>query len=225
MRLLHPAALSLLLSVIPLFAQQVKFIDLTATDQRVELRYPPALPAQNGVGGDYSSISVGDCAPDFRDPRSLTVYVQSVIASDGNPKKPFEAEFKVLNTGKVPLELPVSPHLSDLQPNDASAPFTYMSLALAIFPVEDLSSIGFVELYGKADAPDTMITLKPGEWLKVVAKVNFSLKPPPVGSINLEPGYWLRRVTFYPRPGGSSRAMENVCPNSERAPAVPAHRN
>src|SRR5215813_6712103 len=188
MRFLHPAALSLLLSGIPLFAQQVKFIDLIATAQRVELRYPPALPVQNGVGGGYGGSSIGDCGVDSRDPRSLTVYVQSVIAIDGNPNKPFQVEFKVLNTGKVPLELPVSPHLSDLQPNDAHAKFTYMSLALAISPEEDRSSIGYVELYGKADAPDTVIMLKPGEWLKVEAKVNFSLKPPPAGS-NLVPGY------------------------------------
>ena len=88
-------------------------------------------------------------------------------------KKPFEIEFKVLNTGQVPLQLPISPRLSDLQPSDASVTFTYVSLALAVSTAEDRSSIGIVELYGKADAPDTLITLSPGDWIRVEARVEF----------------------------------------------------
>jgi hypothetical protein len=71
-----------------------------------------------------------------------------VIARGDDPKRPFEIEFKVLNTGTVPLELPVSPHLADMQPSDASAAFTYMNIALAVVPVEDRSAIGSVQLCG-----------------------------------------------------------------------------
>jgi len=45
--------------------------------------------------------------------------------------QPFEAEFKVLNTGQVAIDLPISPHLSDLQPSDESADFHYFSLTMA----------------------------------------------------------------------------------------------
>jgi hypothetical protein len=49
--------------------------------------------------------------------------------------------------------LPIGMHLSDLQPEDASATFTYLSLALSVAPIEDVSSTGYVELYGRAEAP------------------------------------------------------------------------
>jgi hypothetical protein len=77
-----------------------------------------------------------------------------------------------------------------------------------------------------ADAPNTLITLNPGAWLRVEANVHFNLKLPPAGTINLEPGYWIHRVTFYPHPGGSSTAIENVCINRERStPTVRVHRD
>lgn len=227
MRLLHLGWMAvLLLTSTAVIAQQVKFIDLTTTVQRVQLRYPPAPPVENGVGGGSVSGSVGDCGPDIRDPRSLTVYVQSVITSNEDSTRPFEIEFKILNTGTVPLLLPLSPHLSDLQPEDSSARFTYFSLALSVSPVEDRSSIGYVELYGKADAPNTVMMLNPGEWLRLEARVKFnSWKLPPAGTVNLVPGYWLRRVTFQPRPGGYSSAAENICVNENPTPTVSVHRN
>jgi hypothetical protein len=226
MRLLNRVGLPLLLLIgTPLLAQQVRSIDLTTTAQRVELRYPPARPVENGDGGGYGGGLIADCGADSRDPRSLTVYIQSVIPRDNDAKKPFEVEFKVLNTGQVSLQLPVSPHLSDLQPSDAAATFTYMSLALAVSPDEDRSSSGYVELYGKPDAPDTLITLNPGEWLRVETRVEFHLNPPPAGTINLVPGYWLRQVTFHPHPGGFSSAAQNICINEKSMPTVLVPRN
>jgi hypothetical protein len=207
-----------------LLAQQVQSIDLTATPQHVELRHPPTSPNQNG---GYGGSSIGDCGLDARDPRSLTVTVQNVIVRDGDdPTKPFEIEFEVLNTGKVPLRLPISPHLSELQPDDASATFTYKSLTLAVSPIEDRSSIGYIELYGKADRPETLMTVKPGEWLRVEADVEFNLKLPPAGTINLEPGYWLRDVTVHPHPSGFTTSGSNVCINEERPkPTIQVRRN
>ena len=227
MRLQHLVWMAVLvLTSTALIAQQVKFIDLTLTTQRVELRFPPALPVEDGFGGGTASDSIGDCGLGIHDPRSLTVYVQSAIARDKESTTPFEIEFKVLNTGKIPLRLPVSPHLSDLQPQDSSAKFTYMSLALSVSPVEDRSAIGYVELYGKEEAPDTLITINPGEWLRVEAMVKFaSWKLPPAGSAQLVPGYWIHRVTFQPKPGGYSSAADGICINQDSAPEVPVQRN
>lgn len=226
MRFSRDIWLLLVLASTPVLSQQVKFIDLTSITQRVQLRFPPALPAKNGIGGGVGGGSIADCGLDARDPRSLTVTVQNVIVRNVDPKRPFEIEFKVLNTGLVPLRLPVSPHLSDLQPEDASAVFTYTSLALSVSPAEDQSSTGYVELYGNEDRPDTLITLKPGEWLRVEANVDFSLKLPPVGTINLVPGYWLHHVTFHPHPGGFTRSYQGICINEVRpTPTVQVHRN
>lgn len=222
MAFVHWTLPSLLLTVAPPFAQQVKYIDLISTTQRVELRFPPPMPGQNG---GYGGGLIGDCGLDAREPRSLTVSLQSVISRDSDPQRPIEAEFKVLNTGQVPLELPVSPHLADLQPNDASAPFNYMSIALSVSPAEDRSIIGFIELYGKKDVAGTMMILNPGEWLRVDANVKFSSKPLPSGLFNMVSGYWLTRATFDPHPSGYSTVRQGICLKSEPTPSIPVTRN
>jgi hypothetical protein len=73
-----------------LLGQQAKFIDLTTTTQRVDLRYTPAPPVENGFGGGYGGVSIGDCGVGARDPRSLTVSLQSVIVRDNDPKRPLK---------------------------------------------------------------------------------------------------------------------------------------
>lgn len=212
MRSLHSVWVTfLLLANTALLAQQVKFIDVTGEPQRVRLRYPPAPAFENVATGGGMSTSISECGPEIRDPRSLSVYLQSAIVNSSDPMGASQVEFKVLNTGKVPLRLPVSPHLADLQPADSSIAFEYMSLALSASRIKDRRSIGYIELFGKEDAPGTVITLNPGEWLRVEARVKFNRSLPPTGTVDLLPGYWLRRVKFYPHPGGYSSAAENIC--------------
>jgi hypothetical protein len=62
-----------------LFAQQVKFIDLTTTTQRVKLRYPPAPPVENGFGA-YGGASVADYATDSRVKDAMIVWLLPVAA-------------------------------------------------------------------------------------------------------------------------------------------------
>src|SRR5579859_4883031 len=158
-------------------AQEMKFIDISSIRQRTELRYPPAPECKTGTlcavsGGG----SVADGAPDRRDPHALGIYLLRVTPTDINPAEPFQVEFKILNTGTAPIEIPVSPHLSDLQPNDESMSFSYFSIALVVrgegetqTPYVDCS--GFVELYGSSDHPESMMVLRPGEWIRVTANV------------------------------------------------------
>src|SRR5262245_42387130 len=113
----------LLLVASSALSQEISYIDLTAVKQRTELRSPPAPPVdceEEGTvcsSGGYGGISVGDGAPDWRDPHALGVELLRVSPADVNPAEPFEAEFRVLNTGRAPIDIPVSPHLSDLQPS------------------------------------------------------------------------------------------------------------
>jgi hypothetical protein len=111
----------LLLIVFPslLAAQEIKYIDLTGVRQRTELRHPPAPPPEckegaGCLGGGYGGGSIGDGAPDLRDPHALGIYLERVTPTDINAAEPFQVEFRVLNTGTALIELPVSAHLSDL---------------------------------------------------------------------------------------------------------------
>jgi hypothetical protein len=85
-------------------------------------------------------------------------------------------EVRILNTGSVPLTLPFSPHLADLQPADPARKFAYSELGVGL----ELSSVlphvsftsnaggGGVTLYGHESDPGTMLTLQPGEWVQIV---------------------------------------------------------
>src|SRR5713226_8944816 len=115
-----------------LHAQEIRYIDFPFAEQRTELRHPRGDCKEGMLCGGSGGASVGDGAPDRRDPRALGVYLLRVTPTDINPADPFAAEFRVLNTGLAPIELPVSPHLSDLQPSDESAAFSYLSFALVV---------------------------------------------------------------------------------------------
>jgi hypothetical protein len=210
-------------------AQEVKYIDLAGLRQRTELRHPPAPPSNCGAGGGClggsGGGSVGDGAPDRRDPHALGIYLLRVTPTDITAPEPFQVGFKILNTGTASIELPVSPHLSDLQPGDESLTFHYFSLALAVRGEPEpqgaaLSLIGFVELYGSSDHPETMMVLRPGEWIRVNASVKLQTWPTASVSARLRGDFWLRKNTFHPHPGGEFREANNLYPNTTPTPSV-----
>jgi|SRR5262245_60084682 len=214
-------------------AQEVKYIDLSSVLQRTELRHPPAPPANCGVnascvGGGFGGVSVADGAPDVKDPHALGVYLVRVIPTDINPSEPLEAEFQLLNTGLAPIEVPLWPHLSDLQPHDDSVTFSYFSLGLGIrvsgeSSGPEVSSFSGVQLYGSPDDARTMLTLRPGEWIRVRTNVKLSSPSQEPRNVRLQGTFWLRRETFHPRPGGAFTDITNLYPNVTPTPSIPVH--
>ena len=212
-------------------AQEVKFIDLSSVQQRTKLRFPPArspecVPGTACVGAGGVGGSGSDGAPDLRDPRALGIALDRVAPTDIT-LDPFEAEFRVVNTGLVPVEVPVSPHLSDLQPPEESQPFSYLSLALLVRlsgtgTVQALG-VGWVELYGSAEREGTIVALKPGQWVRVKAKVNLHTWPSQATEGQLRGDFWLRKNVFRPQNGGSFTEVVNVYPNRTTLPAVAIH--
>jgi hypothetical protein len=214
-----------------LTAQEVKYIDISNVRQRTELRNPPASPpdCKDGthcIGGGIVGGSVGDGAPDQRDPHALAIYLSRVTPTDINPAEPFQVEFKIVNTGTAPITLPVSPHLSDLQPNDESVAFSYFSLALVVrgegeMQRPDVPCMGFVELYGSQDHPESMLVLRPGEWIRLTADVALRMWPSEPVSTRFLGDFWLRKNIFHPHPGGQFVEAQNLYPNTTPTPYVP----
>ena len=209
-------------------AQETKFIDLSNIRQRTELRSPPArqgdcVPNQGCVGGGYGGGSVADGGPDPRDPRALGVVLDSIVPTDIT-LDPFEAEFRIMNTGLVPFDLPVSPHLSDLQPSDEWQPFQYLTLALEVRlfgtgPVQALGH-GYVELYGSVDHADTIVTLKPGQWIRVKAKLKLHTWPSQPVEAQLRGDFWLHKNVYKPHEGGGFTEAVNDYPNHTTLPST-----
>lgn len=212
-------------------SQEMRFIDLSTVRQRTELRHPPAPPSEckdgHCLGGGSGGGSVSDGAPDWRDPHALGVYLLNVSPTEINPAGPFEVEFKVLNTGRAPIELPVSPHLSDLQPADESEAFTYSSLALVVsvkaeHPAASPTppAVAFVELYGSADRGGTTLVLSPGDWIRVRATVRLNSPDLEARGARLCGEFWLRKNVFRPQPGGMFTETHNLYPNSTPTPPI-----
>ena len=83
------AAFALLICCPVLSAQEVRYVDLTAVEQRTELRYPHAAETSRyGSCGGGNSWTEGE-GPDIRDPHALGVYLTHRTATQINPTQPF----------------------------------------------------------------------------------------------------------------------------------------
>jgi hypothetical protein len=211
-------------------AQEIKFIDLSNIRQRPELRSPPAqqagcVPNPGCVEGDgYGGGSVADIGSNPRDLRALGVALDSVVPTDIT-LDPFEVEFRIMNTGLVSFDLPVSPHLSDLQPSDERQAFQYLSLALVVRldaigrgPRE--RGLGYVELYGSVEHEDTIVTVKPGQWIRVKARLklhNWFSQPV---QARLSGDFWLHKNVYKPYEGGAFTEVVNDAPHHTAVPSA-----
>jgi hypothetical protein len=197
-------------------AQEIQFIDLTLDPQRVALRFPPPVvsPSGKGFGSGGGGGSVGDCAPDIRDPHAAAVYLDDIDGQKINPSQPFLADFRLVNTGRLPISIPVSPHRSDLQPADPSVPFTYLDLGLVVRVRGDIGSTAYVRLYGAEDHNGTIRVLKPGEWIRIKAKLKLDPQPPSCTSLKLQPGFWMHSNRFRATSGSFWEDSTGICMNA-----------
>ena len=165
------------LCVYPSFcrAQQAASIDLTQVEQRVDLRRPPAR--EGDPAGHRGIIEpVNSCYPVPKDAPAVQTTLVWVDQDQYAAGDDIKFEVRILNTGSVPLKLPFSPHLADLQPADPARKFAYSELGVGL----ELSSVlphvsftsnvggGGVTLYGHESHPGTMLTLQPGEWVQII---------------------------------------------------------
>lgn len=212
-------------------AQEVRFIDLRGVQQRTELRNPSALPPDCKAGavcagGSGVGLTIMDGAPDVRDPRALTVQILSAVPDRIDAVQPIELEFRVLNSGRVSLEIPVSPHLSDLQPADESRSFGYSSLILGVNVIvggpqtPPSWNAASVTLYGAKEDPRTIVALNPGDSIRVRAAVKFSSLPGETLAAGLKGTFTLRINTFDVREGKPFTEIRNLYPNAGEAPQL-----
>ena len=204
-----------LCSALSLSAQEVKSIDFSDVQQRTKLLVPRAkepncVPQPCVVTRE---TSVGDCSMEAKPLRVVLDWVTpNHITLD-----PFKAEFRILNTGNDPIEVPVSPHLSDLQPSGPLQEFNYMSLALrihlsAVGPVQ-AAGIGWAELYGAGEHPDTILTLEPGHWIRVTTKVKLHTWPSQSLDASLSGDFEVHKNVFKPEVNGGFVDSLDLCPN------------
>jgi hypothetical protein len=118
----------------------------------------------------------------------VAVYLEHIDGEEIDPSQPFQAELRFVNTGRLPVNISVSPDLSNLQPANPAVTFRYFSLALAIRARGASGSTAYIELYGADDHKDTMRVLRPGEWIRVKANLGLNPQPASCTAITLELG-------------------------------------
>ena len=158
-------------------AQEVAFVDLTAVEPRIDLRRPKAT--SEITGGHSGAQSTVYCADSAHKTGALETSLLSLDHTHYLVGDEPRLEVNLQNTGSEPITIPLSPHLADLQPKDPAKEFAYkeLQITLSIASGERWSTNqgGGAALYGNDDHADTMLTLQPGEWVRVVAKGNIRI--------------------------------------------------
>ncbi len=166
-------------------AQEVGFVDLTQVQARMQLRQPAPQKGE-AVGSRGGITEFHECDHSTKDGgtvRTALVWLDrdEYVVGDQN-----KFEVRIENIGSVPIKIPFSPHLADSQPEDPSQKFQFSELTVELWIVggERWSSNtgGAIYLYGSARRPGTILTMPPGEWVRIIGEGKFT---PPNESVNL----------------------------------------
>jgi hypothetical protein len=179
----HPVSyLSLALAVAIAFvsicrAQEVASLDLTKVAVRDGLRRPkPTSPVTGGYSGTEQA---SPCLDSTQEAGALRTSLVSLDRTHYQLADDPRFEVTVENAGSTPVRIPFSPHLADLQPEDPAQKFAYSKLQITLWigasKQWSTSTGGGVALYGADNHANTMLTLNPGEWVRVIGTGHLSL--------------------------------------------------
>jgi hypothetical protein len=126
----------------------------------------------------------------------------------------------------VPISLAASPHLSDLQPLDASEPFSYeeTGIGVAIRTEEGRIDLAHVSVYGSPSELGTVVSLEVGEWIRFRSRsrIEFSnSKAARIFSGQAVARFWLHHGNITPAPGTYGTSLTNECFKSSEDAGMP----
>jgi hypothetical protein len=166
-------------------AQEVASLDVTKIE-RVPLRRPAAT---SSITGGYRGTERGyPCRDSAQNGGALRASV-SLDRTHYQVGETFKFEVTVENAGSVPIKIPFSPQLADLQPKDPAQKFSYSKLQIVLWIAGGdhwgANSAGFVALYGADDHPGTMLLLDPGQWARIIGEGKVALPNPNAGGADV----------------------------------------
>ena len=212
-------------------AQEVASVDLTKVTARRELRRPPLTQKISGArGGIKRDEGCFDSAKNLGALRTQLISLDRTHYQIGD--EPI-FEVTVENIDPAPLRIPFSPHLADLQPKDPAQKFSYSELHIVLWIAGgdrwSANTGGGVVLYGDDDHPATMLSLSPGEWVRIVGRGKFSLpsdqlnaeliRSHPPDLVYAEPSLYREETLITPTQ--SATLAREVCVAKTRGQSVP----
>jgi len=216
-------------------AQEIGYLDLTGVQPRLALRFPSTPPAKcnktgacaaEGVSG--MSVACGGTTPGGL--RINLTYLDRAEYFDGDTA---EIETTIQNVGKTTIQIPWTPHLADLQPPDEGSTFAVYELKVGLFlnwGETYSTSLGWLDLYGDPTQAGTMVTLNPGERLRIRGEIKIfgthadGIQLPALELAQRASARTLFRVVEYaPHRGGLSERISNVGPREVAGTDQPIH--
>ena len=152
-------------------AQEVGFIDLTQITPRTDLRRPAPTSATSGTvnstNENHGCTNIGQAVGALR--TTLVALDRAHYQFDDEPV--FEA--RIENVGSQSLQIPISPYLADLQPADPGQKFEFSQLSVALWiggKQWNSNMGGDASVYGADSHPETLVSLRTGEWVRIIGK-------------------------------------------------------
>ena len=218
-------------------AQEVGFVDLTQIVARTEIRHPAprsdeATDRRGGSGvvdSHHNNCDAPNALKDAGALRTTLVWLDRDEYAVGDHQK---FEVRIENVSSVPFDMPFSPHLADLQPVDASQKFGYSVVRVEFWiggtKWEWTSSEGGeIALYGARQHPGTMLTMHPGEWVRIIGTgkitrpeevMHFIRNGDEVNHANAQVS--IHEVETVLTTNTSATISHGVCPNRSQGPSV-----
>jgi hypothetical protein len=227
------ALITTILFVSTCCAQEVASLDLTKIAQRLDLRRPEATsPPTSGDSGRGQSSHCLRSEPKVGELRtSLRLLDRTSYRLGDEPI----FEVQVENTGSTTIRIPFYPHLADLQPDDPTKNFPYSDLRITLWiAAEDgewsTNAGGGISLYGDDDHAGTMLSLKPGQWVRIVGTGEFSdprngpgdelIHLHPVGRVYARAALYREQTLITPT-ASDTRESREVCIEQTHAQTIP----
>jgi len=158
-------------------AQEVGFVDLTKVTAHRGLRHPSPTRGANEARSGVQEVR--PCFDSVNSEGELRATLVSLDRTHYQVGDEPTFEVTVENVSSASLRIPFSPHLADLQPENPAQKFTHSELQLVLWIAAGTewraNTGGGVTLYGAEDHPNTMLTLNPGEWVRIIGKGKFVL--------------------------------------------------
>lgn len=158
-------------------AQEVAFLDLTNVTAHVDLRRPKGSSA--GAGPYNGQDATYPCFDPTHQMGALRASLVSLDRTHYQVEDEPTFEVTLENVGSALIGIPFSPHLADLQPTNPGQKFAYSELQITLWIAAgeqwSTNTGGGMVLYGSPEHASTMLSLKPGEWVRVIGRGHLSL--------------------------------------------------
>ena len=193
------------------FGQEVGYLDLTGPAPHQRVRSP-----SGGTGG----FCGGTEFPKFPEVTLILVSLDKTVYSIGED---VTFEVRIENSGQQNIELPWTPDLATLEPNDATETYTYLNGVVVLNLTEPDSQRYFSVygyFYGSDRASGTIHKLRPRESVVIRARTKLDFydewwakKVREVQPLHVraEPGFMMNSATYVPNEKGDSGSESMTC--------------